>query len=479
MPGVIKRPAGRKSGRPEGRPPCLDTIRNNVRGVDAEKASVRAGFRAFLVSKLTKPPACVTMGLRHQPTNTNKGANSLHVEYNTPGPECQALASADHLESLGEINKEFQKYSSERLRDIRKNGTERPWRKHHRGSLTLASLYEYMAVSGGTDGEIPPRAGKYLERSRALANCAPWAEFETQKDAKRLTNASFCRVRLCPMCQWRRSLKLGTQARQVVDFVGQSQSVRWLLLTVTLKNVPADSLGDTVTHLHQSLTRLTHKKAWPAIGWLRATEVTYNAKSDTFHPHMHLLLCVKPSYFAGREYISQKQWRIIWRNAARLDYDPQVDIRTVKPDNTGIGGVVAEVTKYATKPADIIRPWDVDTSCKVIAALDKWLDGRRLTSWGGILKDAAKQLQLDDIETGDFINLGENDPFEDKTTISHYIVYKWAIGWGDYVRFEEWDGQPIEQQRAARREDRAIATAIRAENDSRVHDLFRASKGEI
>lgn len=373
------------------------------------------------------------------------------------------------------------------LRDARANGTLRPWRKHHQGTLSLAALYDYMAAEiMGPDpsGTIDPRAARYMERARALQACAPWAEFSREVDGyeppkvgsgppaphyvQRLYNASFCRQRLCPMCQWRRSLKLGGQARQVVQWVEQRQPVRWLMLTVTLKNVSAAELSATVTHLHNSLTRLTHRQAWPAIGWLRATEVTYNATKDTYHPHMHILLCVKPSYFKGGKYLSADKWQQLWREAARLDYAPSIDIHVVRPRNgKDMGGAVAEITKYGAKPEDYIRPWDIDTSCKVIATLDTYLEGRRLTSWGGLCKDAAKALAIKDPDACDLVHIDElaGKAIDSANQVAEYITYSWRVGWGDYYRLSSREDMPPDVKRKVQASEHIHAAAAKAVHD--------------
>lgn len=390
----------------------------------------------------------------------------MQAEYNTA--ERTSQAPLDYLVSVGALQSR-----PEVLRDERQNGTLRPWRKHHQGTLSLAALYDYMAAEiNGEDasGPIDPRAGRYMVKAAALQNCATWAEFEraTTPDGReimRLHNASFCRQRLCPMCQWRRSLKLGAQARQVVNWVEQRQAVRWLMLTVTLRNVPADDLAATVTHLHSSLTRLTHKQAWPALGWLRATEVTYNATRDDYHPHMHLLLCVKPSYFKGGQYLSAQKWCALWQDAARLDYAPSIDIHVIKPRNgKDMGGAVAEVTKYGAKPDDYIRPWDIDTSCKIIVTLDAYLDGRRLTSWGGICKDAAAALQIRDPDASDLVHIDElaGKALDNADQVAEYITYSWRIGWGDYYKLSSHTDMPSDTLRKVRASERMHAAAAKA-----------------
>ena len=46
------------------------------------------------------------------------------------------------------------------------------------------------------------------------------------------------------------------------------------------------------------------------------------------HPHFHLLLICRPSYFSNN-YISQQKWVELWQKAAKLDYKPQVYVKAV------------------------------------------------------------------------------------------------------------------------------------------------------
>ena len=79
------------------------------------------------------------------------------------------------------------------------------------------------------------------------------------------------------------------------------------------------------------------------------------------HPHFHVLLLVKPSYFT-RDYIKQLKWQQEWMDAARLDYPPIVDVRSAKT-SSGNGmssedaakGAVLEAAKYAAKATALME----------------------------------------------------------------------------------------------------------------------------
>lgn len=84
-------------------------------------------------------------------------------------------------------------------------------------------------------------------------------------------------------------------------------------------------------------------------GWYRGIEITHNLdrnspEFDTFHPHVHVVLVVKPSYFTSKYYLSQARWTELWKRATGIDYTPIVDVRKIKGDTAK---AVAEATKYA------------------------------------------------------------------------------------------------------------------------------------
>lgn len=347
------------------------------------------------------------------------------------------------------------------LRDVSSTGRVRPWRQHKAEARTLASVYELLA------DRDPAHAARWLDKSRRVAECAPWMEYELHQDDASgeyltLHQASFCRVRLCPMCQWRRSLKVGAQARAIVAEADTAAAAalgidatpeqmrrshpRFLMLTLTIKNVTGDQLAETIDLLHGSLSKLTRRKVWaPIKGWMRATEVTYNKTAKTYHPHMHVLLMVPPSYFGGKGgYVSQKKWRAEWQAVLGISYDPQVDVRAIKdldgkplddlPDDLrqkAMGKAIAEIAKYAAKPTDYLDPSDPEESAEIVRTLDLMLHKRRMLAWGGELKQIAKRLQLDDAETGDLVHIDDlADP--DGAGLGVYLAYAWRKGSSDY-----------------------------------------------
>lgn len=455
----------------------------------------------------------------------------MHNQYTTGAAAGQAPGF--ELDSSGRWTRK-KTFDELPLCDRSSSGKVRPWRTRKLQALSLADIYEglalqacpedrpaaaaassmaaaidaelglsttpdgiqYNAATGeiiehSVEHKLPTAAAKYLDKAERLARCAAWAEFERLPEGQglRLHDASFCRVRLCPMCQWRRSLKLGAQVRRVVERANADHLAetgapwRWLMVTFTVQNVPGPQLGAEIDRLHKAVNNLAKCARWRAAvrGWLRATEVTHNTDKksrsyDTYHPHLHMLLCVPAGYFSGKGYIRQKEWADLWAHYARTDYTPIVDIRTIKAEDgrsvqdlpaaeqaAAMGKACAEVSKYAAKPGDYIIAADPQLSMRTVALLDSMLDKRRMTSWGGVLKDIAKALQLDDPADGDLIHIDEA-PSTDPTAeaLAQYVAYCWALGARDYLPQYQRTGPTEQAERLAAAADRRRLRAGRA-----------------
>ena len=69
--------------------------------------------------------------------------------------------------------------------------------------MELSRIYELLSL---------------YRRADRVSQCGSYLDFGVLPDGtKKLVKANFCRDRLCPMCNWRRSLKLYSQVSQVMD----------------------------------------------------------------------------------------------------------------------------------------------------------------------------------------------------------------------------------------------------------------------
>ena len=218
-----------------------------------------------------------------------------------------------------------------------------------------------------------------------------------------------------------------------------SQKYEFIFLTLTQKNVSADELKDELDKILKAFNNFMRRKEMKAIkGWFRGLEITHNtdkkSKSyDTYHPHIHMILAVNKSYFKSRNYINQKKFRELWQESLGIEYEPMVNVKRFKASNQKeIEKSLAETSKYTVEKDDFLLEDDYEMTDKTVETLDKALAYRRLVAWGGELKRIHKELNLDDVETGDLVNTDLED--EDLQGLDYYIeCVGWHFGISDYV----------------------------------------------
>src|SRR5690625_6226830 len=87
----------------------------------------------------------------------------------------------------------------------------------------------------------------------------------------------------------------------------------------------------------------------------------------------------------------------------KLNYDQVVDNRAIKPknkDKSDIDSAIDETAKYPVKDTDFMTD-DEEKNLKRLADLEEGLYRKRLISYGGLLKEIHKELNLDDAEDGE------------------------------------------------------------------------------
>lgn len=262
-------------------------------------------------------------------------------------------------------------------------------------------------------GEIYAMNSDFTRYAERMNDCSGFLGFGLGDNGFKLKQASFCRVRYCPVCQWRRSLLW--KANMYVayeDIKDKYPTHRWLFLTLTVKNCEVKDLRSTLQSMNQAWQRLIKRKQFSSVvdGWIRTTEVT-RGKDGTAHPHFHVMLLVKPSYFS-HGYIKQGDWSRLWADVLRVDYLPVVDIRVVKAkkkekytQDEAVQFAIMETLKYSVKPSDMMEdyPWFYE--------LTKQTFKLRFIASGGALKDALKTEK--EITEEDLIVAGDNEDTTD------------------------------------------------------------------
>ena len=259
---------------------------------------------------------------------------------------------------------------------------DRPWDVHRAKAQSVEGVYQ-GTVFDALAGRIKGCTGR-------LGFVWSDPDPETGECRLKLRSAHFCRVRHCPVCQWRRSLMWQARFLKALPSIEQNNpSARWLFLTLTVRNCSITDLRHTIQNMNKAWHRFVQRKEFDVVqGWIRTTEVT-RGKDDSAHPHFHVLMMVKPSYF-GKSYVTQSRWTELWQDCARLDYTPIVHVQAVK-SKTGIGSIdqtplrraISETLKYAVKPSDMRDDW--------LIALTRQVHQLRFIASGGVLKDILRE----------------------------------------------------------------------------------------
>lgn len=339
---------------------------------------------------------------------------------------------ASITEFYQDVNLKITIGTGEILQDYSSTGKERPWVLHKKENLRLVELYKRAKEKDIiliTDSRLFD-----------LEHCGDTLTFlQNAEGKKKLKTANFCRLRLCPMCQWRRSLKMFGQVQMITDkILERDKSTRFLFATFTVKNVDAENLETCINILNNKFLYLVSKNKTfaPAkklkqnlLGYLKAVEVTYNTKDKTYHPHLHVIFAVKSTFFKNSSnYMTKKEWINLWQQALGVDYKPQTDIRAIK---SGTAKAVAEVAKYPVKAAPILK-LDDDEAVEVLKTLTLSLNKKRFVSYGGIFKTVKEELKLADVETDkDLVNtdIEQQERFNAVTA----VLFKYNFKFGCYI----------------------------------------------
>jgi plasmid rolling circle replication initiator protein Rep len=255
---------------------------------------------------------------------------------------------------------------------------DKPWNKHRANADKVAVYYE---------------EGQYQRYAQRVNSCSELLDFRLVPEASdgllklKLSSAKFCRVRHCPVCQWRRSLMWKAKAYKILPkVVAAFPKHRYLFLTLTLRNCKLSELRSTLSFVNKAFKRLTELKIWPAEGWIKSVEVTRGKDGTSAHPHIHCLLMVPPSYFSGQNYLSQAKWVQLWQKCLRVDYKPILDVQAIKPKQSPTA-LIPEILKYQTKESDLVtdREWFLE--------YQRQMHKTRAIAVGGLFRQYFKELE--------------------------------------------------------------------------------------
>ncbi len=289
-----------------------------------------------------------------------------------------------------------------------------PWDLHRASADGVAGLYG--------------QAEEFERLAARMGECSGWLKFGQHVDTDgviglKLRKANFCRVRNCPVCQWRRSLMWKARFYQAMPTLTADTKARWVFLTLTVRNCEVKDLRATLQAMSKAWHRLIKRKEFgQVLGWVRTTEVTRGADGSA-HPHFHVLAMVSPSYF-GKHYLTREAWALAWKGSMKIDYLPVVDVKAVRDKRTGkaatnadpdtLRGAVAETLKYAVKASDMQadEQWFFE--------LTRQIHRLRFIASGGLMKDLFKEE-----ESGDDLLLADDPNAEPDDDVGQ-LTFNWS-----------------------------------------------------
>lgn len=255
-------------------------------------------------------------------------------------------------------------------------------------------------------------------KANNIKECASFVGITEINGITKIVKSNFCRERVCKICAWRRQAKFISQMIPTLSAL-QNKGYNFIFATLTLKNCTYEEVSTNIDILMNGYNLLCKrreiKKAWK--GMCRSVEITYNDITDTFHPHIHILIAVDATY--NQNYISQQRLSQIWKESTNTDYTPIVDIRKVT-DNAKAS---VETLKYALKPTQYKQALNVFLY---------QLKGRRLISFSGVINQQRKLLKYSSME---------EDNLNDEINVNayKYNLYKFDVTGGVYKFYEQFN----------------------------------------
>lgn len=296
----------------------------------------------------------------------------------------------------------------------------------------------YFDIASETAGEFSDN------KLGTIDGCAQTVRFVNGK----VYQTFFCKDRLCPLCSWRTAGRVQGEISEILDMINNDHpEYRYIFLTLTVPDVEGEDLGKTIHEMNTACNRLFHYKDvkksvkgyvkkvevtvkravvnddideydkvllnMPIYSKMRSSEDINRVILTAYHPHIHLLIAVKPSYFKGGNYLSQEKWTALWERAMQKKKKEKykgvkhfiVNVQAVKNKKGDKGGdglkeAIKETAKYALKSTDYLRSQDDDHSSDdyyadkvVLKVLHKQLKRVRMLAYGGDFKECYKFLK--------------------------------------------------------------------------------------
>lgn len=185
-----------------------------------------------------------------------------------------------------------------------------------------------------------PWAESSTSKIERFLNCglASFVQFSDSRGAFRV-HAMGCSMRTCPVCS---NQKRQQMRRRILWHLAQFPRHHFKFITLTQKH-SREPLAAQLDHLKASFKRLRQTTTWKkrVDGGLAFIEITFNRKTKTWHPHIHIL--------ARARFIPQALLSRLWSQSTGGSHI--VDIRAVKEGEQA----AEELAGYVGKIPDLLE----------------------------------------------------------------------------------------------------------------------------
>lgn len=277
-------------------------------------------------------------------------------------------------------NKKLQPIGNENLKECLNKPTEK--------KLLMSDFIEFME-------------DKNLKLDR-LKECGNFIKFQASEDKTKfiLAGGNFCNNRFCPFCSWLKAKRTAFELLELIKVVEYTEKLAFIFITLTVPNVPKESLREEIENFNISFNRLWKTKEFKAFnkGFIRKLEVTYNEERNDYHPHFHLVVAVNKSYFTSRDYMSKRRLLELWQRATRNPAITQVDIKPCRMDTVK---QIMELATYSAKQGDLY------SSKEVFDGFYEGLFRKKLLVYNGIFKEYKKKIDTGEVDPAQIIELNQ------------------------------------------------------------------------
>jgi Replication protein len=201
----------------------------------------------------------------------------------------------------------------------------------------------------------------------------------------------FCNTRLCNVCNRIRTAKM------MNGYVSQMAKFKNIeFITLTIPNCKAEELEEKIEEMYNVFVKIKRilKLKGIELNGLRKLETTYNARTDTYHPHYHMLM---EGNF-GKQFVYEWLKRFPKANIKGQDY------RDADQD------CLNEIFKYTTKILTKSSKGGFDVYVHAINTIMRSMYGKRSIQTFGSIRKVTED--VDDVKSQEYENIPEYEFME-------------------------------------------------------------------